>query len=112
MRFGQFLLENMVSEWRLFYIDYRKLKKLLKTFKKNFLYITHKTIKESKLTNKSFTLKEKLTDKSIRRQDSIIYTEKDRDNSKIQMSLVNKKITFYRQLCIELYKVYFFLVKI
>ena len=111
MRFGQFLLENMVSEWRLFYIDYHKLKKLLKTFKKNFLYITHKTIKDSKLTNKSFTLKDKITDKSLKRHDSILFPEKDRDNSKIQISIVNKKITFYRQLCIELYKVSFFYSK-
>ena len=111
MRFGQFLLENMVSEWRLFYIDYHKLKKLLKTFKKNFLYITHKTIKDSKLTNKSFILKDKITDKSLKRHDSILFPEKDRDNSKIQISIVNKKITFYRQLCIELYKVSFFYSK-
>ena len=105
MRFGQFLLENMVSEWKLFYIDYHKLKKLLKTFKKNFLYITHKTIKDSKLTNKSFKLKEMKSDK-IKRQDSIFIN--DRNNSKFQISLRKKKITFYRQLCIELYKVKFF----
>ena len=49
MRFGQFLLDNMVSEWRLFYINYQKLKKLLKTFKKNFRYKTHKTLKENNL---------------------------------------------------------------
>ena len=104
MKFGQFLLENMVSEWRLFYIDYHKLKKLLKTFKRNFLYITHKKIKESRLTNKSFNLK--YGDKSSNRLDSIFIP--DRENSKVQVSLIAKKITFYRQLCIELYKVKFF----
>ena len=104
MKFGQFLLENMVSEWRLFYIDYHKLKKLLKTFKKNFLYITHKTIKDSKLTNKSFSLKQ--SDKNFKRQDSLNIP--DRENTKFQISLISKKITFYRQLCIELYKVKFF----
>ena len=108
MRFGQFLLENMVSEWKLFYIDYHKLKKLLKTLKKNFLYITHKTIKESKLTNKSFTLneKEQKSSTNFKRQDSNYIP--DRDNSRFQLSLISKKITFYRQLCIELYKVKFF----
>ena len=104
MKFGQFLLENMVSEWRLFYIDYHKLKKLLKTFKRNFLYITHKKIKESRLTNKSFNFK--YGDKSSNRLDSIFIP--DRENSKVQVSLIAKKITFYRQLCIELYKVKFF----
>jgi len=108
MRFGQFLLENMVSEWRLFYIDYRKLKKLLKAFKKNFLYITHKIIKESKLTDRSFSLKNKKNNKTIKRQDSFIITD---NNPNGQMSLINKKIRFYRQLCIELYKVNFFYEK-
>ena len=106
MKFGQYLLENMVSEWRLFYINYHKLKKLLKAFKKNFQYITHKTIKENKLTNKSFKLKELresfLENKS--RHDSILVPE----NPKFQLTLIKKKITFYRQLCIELYKVRFF----
>ena len=106
MRFGQFLLENMVSEWRLFYIDYHKLKKLLKTFKRNFLYNTHKLIKESKLTNKSFFFFNKKANKNNKRQDSILIS--DRDNSIIQISIIIKKITFYRQLCIELYKVKFF----
>ena len=109
MRFGQFLLENMISEWKLFYIDYHKLKKLLKTFKKNFLYITHKNIKESKLTNKSFILKndkDQKSSKGPKRQESVF--NPDRDNSKFQLSLISKKITFYRQLCIELYKVKFF----
>ena len=32
----------------------------------------------------------------------------DRENSKFQVSFISKKITFYRQLCIELYKVKFF----
>ena len=36
MKFGQFLLENMLSEWSQFYINYQKLKKLLKTLKKKF----------------------------------------------------------------------------
>ena len=108
MKFGQFLLENMVYEWKLFYIDYHKLKKLLKTLKKNFLYITHKTIKENKLTKKSFSLneKEQKSSKNFKRQDS--NNTPDRDNSKFQLSLISKKITFYRQLCIELYKVKFF----
>ena len=108
MRFGQYLLENMVSEWRLFYINYHKLKKLLKTLKKNFRYITHKTIKENKLTDKSFKikeLKESILEKS--RHDSIL----NPDNPKFEMSLINKQITFYRQLCIELYKVKFFYEK-
>ena len=109
MRFGQLLLDNMVSEWRLFYIDYHKLKKLLKTFKRNFLYITHKTIKDSKLTNKSFILKGQNSDKNSKRQDSIFIF--DKDNSKIQVALIVKKKTFYRQLCIELYKVKFFFDK-
>ena len=104
MKFGQFLLENMVSEWRLFYMDYHKLKKLLKTFKKNFLYITHKTIKDSKLTNKSFSLKQ--MELNLKRLDSVNIP--DRENPKFQLSLISKKITFYRQLCIELYKVKFF----
>ena len=111
MRFGQFLLENMVSEWRLFYINYHKLKKLLKTFKKNFRYKTHKTLKENKLTNKSFKLKdlkESFLDNNKSRQDSILAPE----NPKSQFTLYQKKITFYRQLCIELYKVSFFLKKI
>ena len=101
MRFGQFLLENMVSEWRLFYLDYHKLKKLLKSFKKMFLYQTHKTIKDSKLTNKSFSL-HKNSDTKLKRQDSIFTPDK------YQVSLITKKITFYRQLCIELYKVKYF----
>ena len=96
MKFGQFLLENMVSEWRLFYIDYHKLKKLLKSFKKHFLYNTHKSIKESKLTNKSFSLKDQKHNQVIRRQDSIFRPDK------FQLTIVTKKITFYRQLCIEL----------
>ena len=101
MKFGQFLLENMVSEWRLFYLDYHKLKKLLKSFKKIFLYQTHKTIKDSKLTNKSFSLN-KNSDIKLKRQDSIFTPDK------YQVSLITKKITFYRQLCIELYKVKYF----
>ena len=108
MKFGQYLLDNMVSEWRLFYINYHKLKKLLKTFKKNFRYITHKNIKDNKLTNKSFKikeLKESFLEKS--KQDSIFFP----DNPKFEMSLIKKKITFYRQLCIELYKVHFFYEK-
>ena len=109
MKFGQYLLDNMVSEWRLFYINYHKLKKLLKTFKKNFRYITHKTIKENKLTNKSFQIKELRESliESKSRQDSILVPE----NPKFQISLIKKKITFYRQLCIELYKVNFFFEK-
>ena len=106
MKFGQYLLDNMVSEWCLFYINYHKLKKLLKAFKKNFQYITHKTIKENKLTNKSFKIKDMkesfLDAKS--RQESILLPE----NPKFQLTLIKKKITFYRQLCIELYKVSFF----
>ena len=110
MKFGQFLLENMVSEWRLFYINYQKLKKLLKTFKKNFLYKTHKALKENKLTNKSFKIKdpkESFIDNNKSRQDSIFLFE----NPKNQFTLHKKKITFYRQLCIELYKVSFFFEK-
>ena len=102
MKFGQFLLENMVSEWRLFYIDYHKLKKLLKSFKKHFLYSTHKSIKESKLTNKSFSLKDQNNNQIIKRTDSIFTPDK------FQLTIVTKKITFYRQLCMELYKVKFF----
>ena len=34
MKFGLYLLENMVSEWHSFYMNYHKLKKLLKVFKK------------------------------------------------------------------------------
>ena len=106
MKFGQYLLDNMVSEWRLFYINYHKLKKLLKTFKKNFQYITHKTIKENKLTNKSFKMKEFKESfiEAKSRQDSILVPE----NPIFQLTLIKKKITFYRQLCIELYKVHFF----
>ena len=110
MRFGQFLLDNMVSEWRLFYINYQKLKKLLKTFKKNFRYKTHKILKENKLTNKSFKikdLKESFLDNNKIRQESIFIPE----NPKYQFTLYKKKITFYRQLCIELYKVSFFFEK-
>ena len=109
MKFGLYLLNNMVSEWHLFYINYHKLKKLLKAFKKNFQYITHKTIKESKLTNKSFQMKELRESliESKSRQESIFAPE----NPKFQISLIKKKITFYRQLCIELYKVHFFFEK-
>ena len=110
MKFGLYLLNNMVSEWRKFYINYHKLKKLLKAFKKNFLYITHKSIKESKLTNKSFQMKEFRESfiETKSRKESILIPE----NPKFQISLNKKKITFYRQLCIELYKVNFFLKKI
>ena len=109
MKFGLYLLNNMVSEWRKFYINYHKLKKLLKAFKKNFLYITHKTIKESKLTNKSFQMKEFRVSfiETKSRKESILIPE----NPKFQISLNKKKITFYRQLCIELYKVNFFFEK-
>ena len=109
MKFGLYLLNNMVSEWHLFYINYHKLKKLLKAFKKNFQYITHKTIKESKLTNKSFQMKELRESliESKSRQESILTPE----NPKFQISLIKKTITFYRQLCIELYKVHFFFEK-
>ena len=109
MKFGLFLLNNMVSEWRAFYINYHKLKGLLKTFKKNFKYITHKTIKESKFSNKSFQFKE-LRESFVEnksRQDSFISIE----NQKFQISIIKKKITFYRQLCIEIYKVNFFFEK-
>ena len=106
MKFGQYLLDNMVSEWRRFYINYQKLKRLLKTFKKNFRYITQKTMKENKLSNKSLKIKD--TRDSIleakSRHDSILLQE----NQKIKKSLIEKKITFYRHLCIELCKVKFF----
>ena len=109
MKFGLLLLNNMVSEWRSFYINYHKLKGLLKTFKKKFKYITHKTIKESKLTNKSFQLKElreSFVDNKSHKDSFII-----QENSTIQISLIMKQKTFYRQLCIELYKVNFFFEK-
>ena len=106
MKFGQFLLENMVSEWRLFYINYQKLKKLLKTFKKNFRSHTHITIKDSKLTNQSFKLKDHNKNPNNKRPDSFLI--QDKEYFKFQVSLIAKKITFYRQLCIELYKVNFF----
>ena len=109
MKFGQFLLENMVSEWHSFYIDYHKLKKLLKTFKKNFRKkLTSKEAKES-FTFLSESFKNK-KDPKISRQTSLNIKEKqiERQTSKFLISFPQKKIIFYRQLCIELYKVEFF----
>ena len=109
MKFGQFLLENMVSEWHSFYIDYHKLKKLLKTFKKNFRKkLTSKEAKEP-FTFLSESFKNK-KDPKISRQTSLNIKEKqiERQTSKFLISFPQKKIIFYRQLCIELYKVEFF----
>ena len=104
MKFGQFLLENMLSEWSQFYINYQKLKKLLKTLKKNFLYVTHKKIKEKKLTKKSFTLRETSFVENQKRKESVFIP----GDPKSQLSLISKEIKFYRQLCVELHKVNFF----
>ena len=104
MKFGQFLLENMLSEWSQFYINYQKLKKLLKTLKKNFLYYTHKKIKEKKLTNKSFKLRDNSFVDKPNRQETIFIP----GDFKSQLSLISKSIKFYRQLCLELHKVNFF----
>ena len=109
MKFGLFLLEHMVSEWHLFYIDYHKLKKLLKAFKKLFRKkLSPKGIKESfTFTNESFLQK----DLKAQRKESLLNNKEkqaERDNSKFLISFPQQKITFYRQLCIELYKVDFF----
>ena len=112
MKFGQFLLENMISEWHSFYIDYHKLKKLLKTFKKNFRKkINPKEAKES-FTFLSESFKNK-NEQKVSRQISINIKEKqiERQNTKFLISFPQKKIIFYRQLCIELYKVEFFFKK-
>ena len=107
MKFGQFLLDNMLSEWSFFYIDYQKLKKLLKTFKKNFLLMTHKTMREGGLAAKSFiyneSFKEKDKDKS--RQDSLLIPEVPQ---KEKSNLINNKLIFYRKLIREIYKANFF----
>ena len=107
MKFGQFLLDNMLSEWSQFYINYQKLKKLLKTLKKNFLYITHKMIKGNKLTNKSFKFRDNSFIDNQKRQDTFFIP----GDPKSQLSLTLKEIKFYRQLCVELHKVNFFFEK-
>ena len=109
MKFGQFLLEHMVSEWNLFYINYQQLKKLIKTFKKNFKKkISPKGRESFVLVNESFN--NKRDTKTQARESFVNSKEKpnDRENSKFIISFPQKKITFYRQLCIELYKVDFF----
>ena len=107
MKFGQLLLENIISEWSQFYINYHKLKKLLKTLKKNFLYVTHKTIQEKKLTTKSFKLQDISAKKNEQRKESFFIP----GDPKFQSSLIEKEIKFYRQLCVELHKVNFFYEK-
>ena len=103
MKFGLFLLENMVSEWHSFYINYQKLKKLLKTLKKNF-----RKANSSKNVKDSFNLQ-----KSPGRESFITIKEKanEKDNTKSQISFTQLKIKFYRQVVIELYKVDFFFKK-
>ena len=104
MKFGQTLLENMLSEWSQFYINYKKLKKILKILKKNFLYFTHKTIKENKLTDKSFKYSDNNILNPLKIQESMFIP----GDPKFQLSLLKKRIKFYRQLCVELHKVNFF----
>ena len=108
MKFGLFLLENMVSEWRKFYIDYHLLKKLLKAFKKNFRKNTTLKLRESSKLSESFI--NKLDLKAKGKESFIKGKEKlnERDNSKF-ISFPQQKITFYRQVIIELQKVNFFL---
>ena len=109
MKFGQFLLEHMVSEWHLFYINYQKLKKLLKTFKKNFRKKTVPKGPRESFNYISESFKKKKDVPSSRRESFINVKEKnERENSKFLISFPQKKITFYRQVCIELYKVDFF----
>ena len=109
MKFGLFLLEHMVSEWHLFYIDYHKLKKLLKVFKKYFRKKNDpKGIRESfSLRVESFLKGES---KNQGRDSLLTSKEKqnDRENSKFIIAYPKNKITFFRQVCIELYKVDFF----
>ena len=105
MKFGLFLLEHMVSEWNLFYIDYHKLKKLLKAFKKIFRKKTSpKGARESfTLISESFLKK----DSKAQGKESLLNIKEkqnERDNSKFLISFPQQKITFYHQLCIELYK--------
>ena len=107
MKFGQTLLENMLSEWSQFYINYKKLKKILKILKKNFLYFTHKTIKENKLTDKSFKYSDNNILNPLKIQESMFIP----GDPKFQLSLLKKRIKFYRQLCVELHKVNFFYEK-
>ena len=98
MKFGLFLLENMVSEWRLFYIDYQKLKRLLKAFKKNF---RKKTAPKREV---SFAVSKNPRESFLSTKDK----QGDKETIKF-ISFAQQKITFYRQVCIELYKVEFFL---
>ena len=105
MKFGLYLLENMVSEWHSFYMNYHKLKKLLKVFKKNWKKTSPKNEKESFIFQKShgkesfLTIKEKPSEKEAK------------ETGKNQISFTQLKIKFYSQLCYELSKVNFFFNK-
>ena len=103
MKFGLFLLENMVSEWHSFYINYHKLKKFLKTFKKNF-----RKAASPKNARDSFGFQ-----KSPGKESFITIKEKpsEKENTKPQISFTQLKIKFYRQVVIELYKVDYFFKK-
>ena len=102
MKFGQFLLENMVPEWHLFYIDYRKLKKLLKFFEKNF----RKIRESSAIIGDNFYIKKARSSQIS--QASLLNIKEKQENPKYTISLTQQKLTFYRQVYIELSKVDFF----
>ena len=92
----------MVPEWHLFYIDYRKLKKLLKFFEKNFRRIRE----SSAIIGENFYIKKARSSQIS--QASLLNIKEKQENPKYTISLTQQKLTFYRQVYIELSKVDFF----
>jgi hypothetical protein len=92
----------MVPEWHLFYIDYRKLKKLLKFFEKNF----RKIRESSAIIGENFYIKKARSSQIS--QASLLNIKEKQENQKYTISLTQQKLTFYRQVYIELSKVDFF----
>jgi hypothetical protein len=92
----------MVPEWHLFYIDYRKLKKLLKFFEKNF----RKIRESSAIIGENFYIKKARSSQIS--QASLLNIKEKQENPKYTISLTQQKLTFYRQVYIELSKVDFF----
>ena len=84
---------------------------ILKNLNQNAKKINPKEAKES-FTFLSESFKNK-NEQKVSRQISINIKEKqiERQNTKFLISFPQKKIIFYRQLCIELYKVEFFFKK-
>ena len=98
MRFGQFLLDNIVPEWKEFYINYKLLKSIIKKLVYRTKFLKHKKMKEIKLTQKSF---------SQAALDTSLMVEKDyKELSHKEEFLIISKFT--HQLIIELKKVDFF----